>query len=105
MKHIVVIGGGIAGIEAANRLTNSGHWVTLIEKTSKIGGKLNQWSHLFPDFTPAEKILDPLVNDCKEKDISILFNTEVKNISRESTKFRIETSVDRLLEADAIVVA
>ncbi len=105
MKHIVVIGGGIAGIEAANRLTDSGHWVTVIEKTSKIGGKLAQWSYLFPDFTPAEKILDPLINACKEKDISILFNTEVKNISRDSAKFRIETSVNRLLEADAIVVA
>lgn len=105
MKHIVIIGGGIAGIETASLLTDAGHWVTIIEKSSKLGGNLNQWSYLFPDFTPTEKILDPLLHACKEKDISILYNAEVKNISRGLAKFRIETSEDRLLEADAIVVA
>lgn len=105
VKHIVIIGGGIAGIEVANRLTDSGHWVTVIEKTSKIGGKLNQWSYLFPDFTPAEKILEPLVSTAIGKDISILYNTEVKNVSRELKKFRIDTTLNQSLEADAVVVA
>ncbi|OKI00349.1 protoporphyrinogen oxidase [Streptomyces sp. CB02923] len=39
-RHIVVIGGGIAGLAAAHRLTGAGLRVTLLESTGRIGGKL-----------------------------------------------------------------
>ena len=105
MKHIVIIGGGIAGIETASALTDAGHWVTLIEKEAQIGGKLNNWSNLFPDFTPVEKITDILQEKCRQKDFSILANTEVKSVHRNKDKFSIKTSDDQQLEADAIVLA
>jgi heterodisulfide reductase subunit A len=105
MKHIVIIGGGIAGIETASALTDAGHWVTVIEKETKVGGKLNNWSFLFPDFTPVEKIMDSLNEKSREKDFSILPNTEVKTIARNRDKFSIETSGNQQLEADAVVVA
>lgn len=105
MKHIVIIGGGIAGIEAASLLTDAGHWVTVIEKSSEVGGNLNKWSFLFPDFTPAETILDQLKNKQKQKDFSVLLNTEVKSITHHQDKFGIEISANQPLEADAIVVA
>ncbi|MEV5593956.1 FAD-dependent oxidoreductase [Streptomyces sp. NPDC052496] len=38
--HIVVIGGGIAGLAAAHRLTGAGLRVTLLESTGRLGGKL-----------------------------------------------------------------
>ncbi|WP_267242242.1 protoporphyrinogen oxidase [Streptomyces sp. PR69] len=38
--HVVVIGGGIAGLAAAHRLVGSGARVTLLEATSRLGGKL-----------------------------------------------------------------
>ena len=105
MKHIVIIGGGIAGIETASALTDAGHWVTVIEKDAKVGGKLNNWSCLFPNFTPVEKITDALQEKCREKDFSILYNTEVKSVERNHEKFSIRTSDSQQLEADAIVVA
>lgn len=105
MKHIVIIGGGIAGIEAACALTDAGHWVTVIEKDEKLGGKLNNWSYLFPDFTPAEKIAGALQEKCREKDFSILNKTEVRNIQRINGKFSIETSGEQQLEADALLIA
>ncbi len=105
MKHIVIIGGGIAGIETASALTDAGHWVTVIEKENKVGGKLNNWSFLFPDFTPAEKIMDSLNEKSREKDFSILPNTEVKAIALNRGKFSIETTGNQQLEADALVVA
>ena len=105
MKHIVVIGGGIAGMETACALTDAGHWVTVIEKEEQVGGKLNKWSYLFPDFTPADKILDALLEKHSEKDFSILSQTEVLSVNRQNNKFNIETSGRQKLEADAVVVA
>ncbi len=105
MKHIVIIGGGIAGIETASALTDAGHWVTVIEKEPQLGGKLNNWSYLFPDFTPAEKITGELQDKCRDKDFSVFTNTEVRTFLRKNEKFNIETSSDQKLEADAVVVA
>lgn len=105
MKHIVIIGGGIAGIETASALTDAGHWVTVIEKEAQVGGKLNNWSYLFPDFTSADKIKGELLDKCREKDFTILHQTEISNLIRQNGRFNIETSGDQHLEADAVVVA
>jgi len=105
VKHIVIIGGGIAGMETACALTDAGHWVTLIEKEAQVGGKLNNWSYLFPDFTPVDHVKNVIQAKCIEKDFSILTNTEVNAIHRQNGKFNIETSGEQQLEADAVVVA
>ncbi len=105
MKHIVIIGGGIAGMETACTLTDAGHWVTLIEKESQLGGKLNQWSFLFPDFTPVEEVKDALLKKCQEKDFTTLLQTEVKSFQKNQNKITIETSTGQNLEADAVVVS
>ena len=105
MKHIVIIGGGIAGMETASTLTDAGHWVTVIEKEAQVGGKLNNWSYLFPDFTPVEKIKESLREKCEKKDFTILRETEVQSVNRKNAKFDINTSSGQKLEADAVVVA
>ena len=40
-KNVVVIGGGIAGLEAARVAAIKGHHVTLFEKENKLGGQIN----------------------------------------------------------------
>jgi heterodisulfide reductase subunit A-like polyferredoxin len=45
---VMVVGGGIAGIQAALDLANSGYYVYLIEQTGAIGGAMAQLDKTFP---------------------------------------------------------
>jgi len=47
-KHAVVIGGGIAGIQAALDLANARIRVTLVEKSPTLGGHMAQLDKTFP---------------------------------------------------------
>ncbi len=45
---VMVIGGGIAGMQAALDLANSGFYVHLVEKSPGIGGVMSQLDKTFP---------------------------------------------------------
>ncbi|UCF94381.1 MAG: FAD-dependent oxidoreductase [Desulfobacterales bacterium] len=45
---VMVVGGGIAGMQAALDLANSGYYVHLVEKSSSIGGMMSQLDKTFP---------------------------------------------------------
>ena len=45
---VMVVGGGIAGMQSALDLADSGYYVYLIEKSSAIGGLMSQLDKTFP---------------------------------------------------------
>ena len=45
---VMVVGGGIAGMQAALDLADSGYYVYLLEKSSSIGGVMSQLDKTFP---------------------------------------------------------
>jgi heterodisulfide reductase subunit A len=45
---VIVVGGGIAGMQAALDLANSGYYVYLVEKSSSVGGVMSQLDKTFP---------------------------------------------------------
>ncbi len=45
---VAVVGGGIAGMQSALDLANSGYYVYLIEESSAIGGVMSQLDKTFP---------------------------------------------------------
>lgn len=45
---VMVVGGGIAGMQSALDLANSGYYVYLVEKSSSIGGGMSQLDKTFP---------------------------------------------------------
>ncbi len=45
---VMVLGGGIAGMQSALDLANSGYYVYLVEKSSAIGGMMAQLDKTFP---------------------------------------------------------
>ena len=45
---VMVVGGGIAGMQSALDLANSGYYVYLIEQSSAVGGLMSQLDKTFP---------------------------------------------------------
>jgi 2,4-dienoyl-CoA reductase (NADPH2) len=71
-KNIAIIGGGLAGMEAALRLKNKGHKVTIFEK-DKLGGQFNlAW--LPPKKDSLKEIIEYYKNEIHDKKINVQFN-------------------------------
>lgn len=98
-KKVVVIGGGAAGMQAASTLKELGFTPTIIEKSDRLGGKLNDWHKLFPSFTPASEVLDSLKKGVEGVDV--LSNTEVETICEDGVTLKDGTKI----ESDAVIVA
>ncbi len=45
---VMVVGGGIAGMQSALDLANSGYYVYLVEQSSAVGGLMSQLDKTFP---------------------------------------------------------
>lgn len=89
-KHVVVIGGGPAGMEAARRLSIRGHRVTLLEKSDRLGGTL-QFAAIA--YEPNERLLNWLKRNIEASSVDVRLNADA--------------SVEALaaLKPDAVVVA
>jgi heterodisulfide reductase subunit A len=81
-KSVLVVGGGIAGIQASLDLANAGFKVYLVEKSPSIGGRMAQLDKTFPTLDCSACILTPkMVDVAKHPNITLLTNacvTEVK---------------------------
>lgn len=81
-KRVLVIGGGIAGIEAALSMADNGHEVLLVEKKPSIGGRMAQFDKTFPTLDCAACILTPrILEAANHPKIRIITNSEVIKVS------------------------
>jgi heterodisulfide reductase subunit A len=81
----LVIGGGIAGGEAALNLANNGFSVIVVEKDLSIGGKMILLSKVFPTLDCSACITTPKVSEIsRHPGIKILTGSEVKKVVRMS---------------------
>jgi heterodisulfide reductase subunit A len=102
-NQVVVIGGGPAGMAAAGKLQDFGFNVVLIEKKPEIGGHLNKWYKVFPDFTDASEITENLKAGLGST--RVLHNATVTEIKGEAPNFQVTTSTGEELAAAAILVS
>ncbi|MDI6691028.1 MAG: CoB--CoM heterodisulfide reductase iron-sulfur subunit A family protein [Candidatus Bathyarchaeota archaeon] len=81
-KNVLVVGGGIAGIQASLDLADAGFRVYLVEKAPSIGGRMAQLDKTFPTLDCSACILTPkMVDAARHPNIILLTNSEVTNVS------------------------
>ena len=80
-KTALVIGGGIAGIQASLDIANTGHQVILIEKDPSIGGHMSQLSETFPTLDCSQCILTPrMVEVAQHPNITLYTYAELESL-------------------------
>ena len=78
---VLVIGGGIAGIETSLQLASPYRKVYLVEKTSSLGGLIKNFEKTFPDMQPCQNFIQQKIEDVNKNDnIKVFTNSEVEEI-------------------------
>jgi heterodisulfide reductase subunit A len=87
---VMVVGGGISGIQAALDLATAGFKVYLVEKSPTIGGKMAQLDKTFPTNDCSMCIESPKFIECdRHPNIEILTYAEVNSVEGEAGDFTV----------------
>ena len=90
-RRALVIGGGIAGIQAALDMANTGYEVVLVERSPSVGGHMIQLSETFPTLDCSQCILTPkMVEVSKHPKIKLLTYSEVQEVSGYVGNFKVK---------------
>jgi len=89
-KTALVVGAGVAGIQVALDIANSGHKVVLVEKSPSIGGHMSQLSETFPTLDCSQCILTPrMVEAAQHPNITLMTYSEVEKVDGFIGNFKV----------------
>ncbi len=101
---VVVVGGGVGGVQASLDLANQGFFVYLVEKSPSIGGVMGQLDKTFPTNDCSMCILSPkLVDAGRHPNIKLITNSVVESISGSPGNFEIGVRKKARFVTDACV--
>ena len=90
-KSVLVVGGGIAGIQASLDLANRGTKVHLVEKTPSIGGRMAQLDKTFPTLDCSICILAPKMIECfRHPNVNLLTYSELGEVKGQAGNFTVK---------------
>jgi quinone-modifying oxidoreductase subunit QmoB len=112
-QTVLVVGGGLAGLQAAQAAANLGHPVVLVEKSAELGGYLAGVREVVPEVPPYDRLhASPVPALAKavleEPRIRVLVSTKLLRISGQPGQFAVEVegpSGKEELKAGAVVQA
>ena len=109
--NVLIIGGGVAGIETAIQLAERDYQVFLIEKEKHLGGWANALNYLYPSWIPGKELIKQKKDRINPQKIKIFTQTVVADINGYVGNFQVslrsvigEKSPEPL-EVGAIVLA
>ncbi|MCX7697669.1 MAG: FAD-dependent oxidoreductase [Bacteroidales bacterium] len=101
---VIIVGGGIAGMQTAIYLSEMNFKVALFEKQNRLGGKLLEYDRLFPSFEKAEDILNELNQRIQSLPIELFVGENVEKVEKKDGFFFIQTESGRI-DSQALVLA
>jgi len=100
--RILIIGGGIAGIQGALDAANAGAKVTLVEKSATVGGKMSVLDKNFPTLDCSICIESPKMSEVAlNPNIELLTMAEVQKVEGSAGDFRVTIRQDARYVTDA----
>jgi heterodisulfide reductase subunit A len=88
---VLVIGAGIAGIEASLLLANSGRKVHLVEQASYFGGNVIKWEEVFPNMECSTCMIAPKQQEVlANENIELLTLSQVESVQGSSGDFTVK---------------
>jgi heterodisulfide reductase subunit A len=79
--NVLVIGGGITGMETALQLAKRDYKVYLLEKEDNLGGAVKDLKDLYPSGNSGDELIKSKIKELYEKDVHVSTNTKIKNIT------------------------
>jgi heterodisulfide reductase subunit A len=90
-KATLVIGGGIAGLQATLELADAGYPVYLVEREPSIGGHMAQFDKTFPTLDCSACILTPKMSEVgQHEDVTLLTYSELEEVSGSVGNFKVK---------------
>jgi len=102
-ENVVIIGGGVAGMEAAKQLLFLGYNPIVVEQKDHLGGHVSQWNRLFPDMASAQDLVRHLGEEIV--DANIFLETKVNFINRLREGYLVMLSNGVSVACRAILIA
>ncbi len=105
-KTALIIGGGMAGMEAAIKIGSAGYMAILVEKEDHLGGIMQQLYGSFPRWDNPQEMVAQKVKMLEEiPNVTVKLNTTVKSVQKKDKSFAVELSSNEQMEFDAVVLA
>jgi heterodisulfide reductase subunit A len=90
VSRVLIVGAGIAGMQAALDIANAGHEVVLVDQLPSVGGRMAQLSETFPTLDCSQCILTPRTVEVGHHDnIRLVTWADVESISGEVGRFQV----------------
>ena len=101
----LVVGGGVAGMAAAEAVATRGVKVVIVEKEKEPGGLLNKLNAVFPSYMAADEFVKARLDEIASDMVEIVTGAEPESVTGHVGNYEVTLTGGRKIEAGTIIVA